>query len=109
MLQESTPGTCQPGSENCHTSTRTDRMRALSVCLHISSRGYTLATYHDKSVVREAFFVSKWCEWLTPRYPTFFYCTNALLGSSGIYASFCHTTSGLDRSRSAGILGQSRM
>eukprot|EP00966_Prymnesium_polylepis_P148918 3440568-Prymnesium_polylepis.1 len=56
-----------------------------------------------KVLYGSGFSYQKWCECLTPRYPTrIFYCTNALLRSSGIFLS---NNVRLDRSRSAGILG----
>ena len=75
--------------------------RRAGVALVMSPRG-------PKVLYRKRFLYQKWCELVTPRYQTRIFLF-APMHSSGRVASFCHTTFGLDRSRSAGILGQSRM
>ena len=75
--------------------------RRAGVALVMSPRG-------PKLLYGKRFLYQKWCELVTPRYQTRIFFI-APMHSSGRVASFCHTTFGLDRSRSAGILGQSRM
>jgi hypothetical protein len=70
--------------------------------------GLVMSPRGPKVLYGERFLYQKWCEWLTPRNSSRKIFI-APMHSSGRVASFFHTTFSLYRSRSAGILGQSRM
>ena len=70
--------------------------------------GLVMSPRGPKVLYGERFLYQKWCEWLTPRKSSRKIFI-APMHSSGRVASFFHTTFSLYRSRSAGILGQSRM
>ena len=52
--------------------------------------GLVMSPRGPKVLYGERFLYQKWCEWLTPRElkSQNFYCTNALLGSSGIFLPY---------------------
>jgi hypothetical protein len=101
----------RPASSTSSPAARENKEACVAVSGGVWRRagvGLVMSPRGPKVLYGERFSYQKWCEWLTPRKSSRKIFI-APMHSSGRVASFFHTTFSLYRSRSAGILGQSRM